>query len=142
MMLAGLEISTDKARLDMGLIVNYLQNSYWAANIPETIVRTSIENSIAFGAYLPGQQIGFARVVTDCATFAYLADVFVLPEFSGQGVAQAMLNAVFTDARLQGLRRFVLATRDAHSLYEKFGFERLSEAENQNVMQIRPVVGY
>jgi N-acetylglutamate synthase-like GNAT family acetyltransferase len=141
-MIDNLEISSDKSKLDLDLIINYLRESYWAKNISDSLVRLSIENSTCFGVYLAGQQIGFARLVTDCATFAYLCDVFVLSEYNGQGVAKQLLNTILEDSRFTGVRRLMLATRDAQSLYEKFGFELLSEADQQKIMQIRPITRY
>jgi len=121
-----LTISDDRARLDVSMIENFLRASYWAPNIPREIVERSIENSLCFGAYLGAQQIGFARVITDYATFGYLADVFVLPEHQGRGIAKRLVAAIIDDPRLQHLRRLLLATRDAHGLYARFGFEPLA----------------
>jgi GNAT superfamily N-acetyltransferase len=115
-------VSTDPARLDRALIHRFLAASYWAEGIPAAVVDRSIEGSIPFGLYLGDNQIGFARVVTDRATFAYLADVFVLPDHRGAGLGRWLLECVLAHPDLQGLRRFLLATRDAHGLYERFGF--------------------
>ena len=120
------EVSTDKARLDIDLIHKFLsEDSYWAKNIPRNVFERSIENSICFGAYDGDEQAGFARVVTDCAVFAYIGDVFVLPEHRGRGVSKLIMQAIRSDARLQGLRRWHLLTRDAHNLYRQFGFRDL-----------------
>jgi GNAT superfamily N-acetyltransferase len=116
-------ISDDKRDLDVALIHRFLSSdAYWSAGVPLEVVRRAIEHSLCFGAFVGGAQIGFARVVTDRATFAYLADVFVLPEHRARGVAKTLMKAVLAHPELQGLRRFTLATRDAHSLYAQFGF--------------------
>ena len=118
-----LRISTDKSELDVALIHGFLSNeAYWSQGVPLDVVRRAIDHSLCFGAFVGDEQVGFARVVTDCATFAYLADVFVLPAHRARGVGKAMLQAVLAHPQLQGLRRFLLATRDAHSLYAEFGF--------------------
>ena len=122
-----LEISDERARLDLDVIHGYLARSYWAPGIPRELVARSLEHSLAFGAYVGGRQIGFARVVTDRATFAWLADVFVLEEHRGQGVSKRLMECVLAHPELQGLRRFLLATRDAHGLYESYGFRPLAE---------------
>ena len=124
-----LEISTDPARLDLDVIHGYLARSYWAAGIPRETVARSIAGSLCFGAFEDGRQIGFARVVPDRATFAYLADVVVLEEFRGRGVARRLMEAIVGHSDLQGLRRWLLVTRDAQALYEKFGFRPLAHPE-------------
>jgi GNAT superfamily N-acetyltransferase len=118
-------ISTDKRLLDLSVIHGFLTKSYWAAGIPLEVVGRSIEHSLAFGLYNGARQIGFARVITDYATFAYLADVFVLEEFRGRGLGEWLIEAVMSHTQLQGLRRWMLVTRDAHGLYRKSGFEDL-----------------
>ena len=121
-----IEISTDKARLDIEMIHRFLvQESYWAQTRTMEQTRTAIENSLCFGVYLEARQIGFARVVSDFATFAYLGDVFVLDEFRGQGVSKRLMKEIIAHPQLQGLRRWLLATRDAHGLYEQFEFSSL-----------------
>jgi GNAT superfamily N-acetyltransferase len=125
-----IEISTDKSRLDIGLIHQVLAGSYWAKNIPLTIVKRSIQNSFCFGMYSPSGQIGFARVMTDFATFAYLADVFILPEFQGKGLGKRLVKTILDHPDLQGLRRWLLATQDAQELYARFGFSKISSPEN------------
>ena len=124
---AGCAISTDKRRLDVDVIHGYLVRSYWAEGIPRSVVETSIENSLCFGLYdavnaAREKQIGFARLVTDGATFAYLADVFVLEEFRGRGLSKWLMQTIVALPELAGLRRWNLATRDAHGLYRQFGF--------------------
>jgi GNAT superfamily N-acetyltransferase len=122
------EISTERARLDYDVLYDFLsRESYWARGRTREVIRRSIEHSLPFGLYKDGQQIGFARVVTDYATFAWLADVFVLAQFRGQGLAQWLLQVIMTHEELQGLRRWVLATRDAHELYRRFGFTELAQ---------------
>jgi GNAT superfamily N-acetyltransferase len=120
------EISTDPARLDLGAIHAFLARTYWSPGIPLATVGRAIENSVCVGAYIDGQQIGFARMVTDKATFAYLADVYVLDEHRGHGVSKRMVESLLNLPELQGLRRMMLATRDAHALYAKFGFTPLA----------------
>ncbi|WMW80230.1 GNAT family N-acetyltransferase [Undibacterium cyanobacteriorum] len=125
-----MEISNDKGRLDLPLIHRFLsEESTWAKQIPFATVQTSIEHSLCFGGYENGQQIAFARVVSDYATFAYLMDVFVLPEYRGRGLSRQLLMAIQAHPRLQGLRRFLLASSDARGLYQKFGFHALGKPE-------------
>ena len=123
------EISTDRSRLDIALIHDFLRSSYWAEGIPRAIVERSIERSLCFGAFLDGRQVGFARVISDFATFAYAADVFVVSEHRGRGVAKLLMSAIVEHSDLQGLRRILLATRDAHGLYAQFGFQPLTHPE-------------
>ena len=123
-------ISTDPARLNIAMIHEYLStSSYWAAGRPLEVVRRGIENSLPFGVFKGIEQVGFARVVTDYATFAWLADVFVLPAFQGQGLGKWLIGVIVAHPRLQGLRRWVLATKDAHGLYAQFGFTELHAPE-------------
>ena len=120
---ARVEISTDLARLDVGMIYRFLsEESTWAIGIGRDVVERAIDNSLCFGAYLDGRQVAFARVISDYATFANLVDVFVLPEYRGRGYSKQMIQAVMEHPSLQGLRRFTLATFDAHGLYRQFGF--------------------
>lgn len=119
-------ISTDAARLDIPMIHGYLSGSaYWAMGRPLEMVRRSIENSLSFGVYRDCRQMGFARVVTDYATFAWLADVFIQPEFRGQGIGKWLIGVIVEHPRLPGLRRWILATKDAHGLYAQYGFTPL-----------------
>jgi len=125
-----LEISTDKKRLNVRLVHQFLcEQSYWAKGIPFAIVQRSIQSSLCFGAYLNGAQVGFARVISDFATFANLVDVFILPEYRGKGYAKALVQTIMIHPDLQGLRRFTLATSDAHGLYRQFGFSNLIKPE-------------
>lgn len=123
------EISTDPARIDLSAVHGFLTNSYWARGIPLETVRRSLQHSICFGVYKGKQQAGFARVITDRATFGYLADVFVLDEFRGNGLSRWLMQCIVEHPELQGLRRWCLVTRDAHGLYEKFGFKALPAPE-------------
>lgn len=116
------EISTDPARIDVNVVHEFLTDCYWAKGIPADTVRRSIENSICFGIYHGKQQVGFARIISDCATFAYLADVFVLPRYRGRGLSRWLMECIVGHPDLQGLRRWMLGTQDAHGLYAKFGF--------------------
>ena len=122
----GYLISTDASMLDLEVVHGYLSRSYWAAGVPEDVVKRSIENSLCFGVYRGEEQAGFARVVTDRATFAYLADVFVLEEHRGQGIGKWLVEVILSHPDLQGLRRWMLATRDAHDLYRRYTFTELA----------------
>ncbi|HAY34417.1 MAG TPA: GNAT family N-acetyltransferase [Ignavibacteria bacterium] len=122
-------ISADNSLLDIKVIHGYLSRSYWAKNRPLRTTKKAIQNSVCFGLYLNKTQIGFARVVTDKATFAYLADVFVLEEFRGMGLSKWLMKVILGYDELKNLRRWFLATKDAHGLYEKFGFHSLKEPE-------------
>ena len=120
-------ISTDPARIDLALVHDFLRQSYWAKDIPLAIVERSIRHSLSFGIYRGGAQVGFARVISDRATFAYLADVFVLETFRGQGLSKWLMETILAHPELQDLRRWLLVTADAHGLYQQFGFEELAE---------------
>lgn len=133
-------IYTDPAKANAEAIHKYLsEDSYWAENVAFETVKRSLEHSLCFSLYESGKQIGLARVITDRATFAYLCDVYVLPEFRGQGLSKWLMNCVQSHPDLQNLRRFMLATKDAHKLYAQFGFkpvaapERLMEIVNREV---------
>ncbi len=116
-------ISTDKTKLDLDTIHAYLFDCYWAKGIPKETVVRSIENSLCFGVYRDDEQVGFCRVITDYATFMYLADVFILEAHRGQKLGVALIDAVVNHPDLQGIRTWTLLTRDAHGLYQKFAFE-------------------
>jgi GNAT superfamily N-acetyltransferase len=119
-------VSTDRGRLDIPLIQKFLaEESYWAPAIPLPVVRKSIEGSLCFGIYRGREQVGFARVVTDYATFGWVADVFVVKAHRGRGLGKLVVQCVTAHPKLQGFRRWMLGTEDAHGLYEKFGFRRL-----------------
>jgi len=122
-------ISTDPGRLDLDVVHRYLQQSYWAGGIPREVVARSFPHSLCFGLYEWERQVGFARVISDRATYAYLADVFVLEGHRGRGLAKWLLQAILEHPELHGLRRFALATKDAHGLYAQFGFTPLAAPE-------------
>jgi GNAT superfamily N-acetyltransferase len=124
------EITTDKQRLDIGHIHDFLANrSYWARNIPHEVVKRSIEHSLCFGLFYSGRQVGFARAVTDFATFAYLADVFIDEGYRGAGLGKWLVGTILDHPGLAGLRMIALGTRDAHGLYERFGFINVGDTE-------------
>jgi GNAT superfamily N-acetyltransferase len=123
------EISTDKSRLDLSKITAWLAHSYWAKNIPQAVVEKSIRHSFCFGAYSQNVQVGFARVITDYATYAYVADVMVDEAYRGTGISKQLMAAIMRHPELQGLRRWSLVTLDAHSLYEQFEFQPLPHPE-------------
>jgi GNAT superfamily N-acetyltransferase len=126
----GFSISTDKNKLDVSLIHDYLTNdSYWAQGITIEKVTAAIEGSMTFGVYHHKNQIGFARVITDKATFAYIADVFILPEFRGKGLSKWLMQTIITHPDLQNFRRWMLATADAHGLYSQFGFTQITSPD-------------
>lgn len=122
-------ISSDKSKMDVEAIHSYLTRSYWAENIPHNIVKKAIEHSLCFGVFHNEAQVGFARLITDSATFAYLADVYILEEHRGKGLSKKLMENIIDHPLLQGLRRMVLATYDAHTLYEKFGFKPLNNPQ-------------
>lgn len=123
-------VSTDPARLDLDVIHSYLAGSYWAEGIPRELVARSIENSLCFGVFRGEDQVGFARVVSDYATFAYIGDVFILAQHRGRGLGKFLMKCVMKHPELQGLRRWSLVTRDAHGLYKQFGFTALAHPES------------
>jgi N-acetylglutamate synthase-like GNAT family acetyltransferase len=141
-------ISTDRARLDLDAIHRFLTNCYWAKGIPRDVVARSIEHSLCFGVYDGnGRQVGFARVVSDFATVAYLGDVFVLESHRGRGLSKWFMECIMQHPALQGLRRWILLTRDAHGLYAQFGFtpvkapERHMELHNPRVYEVEKLCG-
>ena len=135
----ALEISTDAARIDIDVLFAWLsRESYWAADRSREQVERSVANSLNFGAYADGRMVGFARVVTDRATFAYLCDVFVAETQRGRGVGKRLMSAIVAHPDLQGLRRFQLVTRDAHELYAQFGFTPLAQADRHMERSARP----
>jgi GNAT superfamily N-acetyltransferase len=118
-------VTCDHAKLDLAVIAGFLASSYWAKGIPIATVEKSLENSLCFAVLDGERQIGFARVITDRATIAYLGDVFILPEYRGRGLAKWLMECIVRHPDLQGLRRWMLATLDAHGLYARFGFTPL-----------------
>ena len=132
-------VTTDRARLDLDMVHEFLASSYWAAGIPHDVFLRSVEDSLCFGVFENAKQVGFARVITDYATYAYLADVFILESHRRKGLSKFLMGCIVSHPQLQGLRRWTLATRDAHSLYAKFGFtplknpDRFMELHNPDV---------
>lgn len=124
----GFTISTDPARLDLDGTYAWLSDSYWARGIPRDVFDRSVRNALCFGIYEGSRQVGFARVVTDYATVAYVGDVFVLEAWRGKGLSRWLMEVMSEHPELQGFRRWILLTRDAHGLYEKFGFTPLRDA--------------
>jgi ribosomal protein S18 acetylase RimI-like enzyme len=123
-------ISTDPTRLDVDAIHSYLVSAYWREGIPRQTLERAIANSLCFGLFQGQDQVGLARVITDSATYAYLCDVYVLEDHRGKGLGKWLVECVMAHPVLQGLRRFSLATRDAHGLYRQFGFRELSQPES------------
>jgi ribosomal protein S18 acetylase RimI-like enzyme len=119
-------VTCDRARVDLAVVRDFLSSSYWAAGVPQSTIEKSIEHSLCLTLLAAGKQIGFARVITDRATFAYLADVFVLEAHRGRGLGQWLVRCALAHPELEGLRRWMLATRDAHGLYRRFGFTPLA----------------
>ena len=135
----GYTLSTDPGELDLGLIHEYLsRESYWAPGIPRDVVERALDNSICFGVYFGGEQVAFARAVTDRATFAYLADVFVVAAHRGRGLGVWLVSCVLEHPDLQGLRQFILGTADAHELYERFGWRPLSDPQRFMTIERKP----
>lgn len=128
-MTSEFEISTDPSRIDVELVHQFLSNSYWAKGRSVEIVERSILNSLCFGVYLEDQQVAFARLITDRAVFAYLADVFVIPEYRGQGISKLLMEEILSHPDIRNLRLIRLATKDAHRLYEQYGFERMTDPD-------------
>lgn len=118
----GYSISTDQSKLEIDVIHEFLTSCYWAKNIPFDVVEKSVRNCLSYGVYKDDRMIGFARVLTDYATFAYLADVFILEEFRGRGLSKWLMECMLEHPELQKIRTWMLKTEDAHSLYEKYGF--------------------
>ena len=125
----GFAITTETSFFNVEFIHAFLSKSYWAENIPLETVQQSIDNSLCFGVFHLGRQIGFARVITDKTTFGYLADVFIDEAYRGQGLSKWLMEEIMAYPDLQGLRRMMLATRDAHGLYAKFGFTAITNPE-------------
>lgn len=122
-------LSTDQSELDLDAIHDFLRTAYWSENIPRALLAKAIQNSLCFGVYEDRRQVGFARVISDYASFAYLADVFIVEAYRGRGLAAWLVENILQHPDLQGLRRWSLATRNAHGLYAKFGFTPLKNPE-------------
>jgi len=125
----GYAVSVDPALLDLEVIHGFISQSYWAKGIPKLLIEKMIKNALCFGVYHHRAQVGFARIISDFATFAYLADVFILPEHRGKGLSKALMETIVAHPDLQGLRRWMLVTLDAHGLYEQFGFKPVEHPE-------------
>ncbi|MEX2246212.1 MAG: GNAT family N-acetyltransferase [Dehalococcoidia bacterium] len=137
----GYVVSTDRSRLDIDVVLGFLRGAYWAGeHLPREVVERAVEHSLCFGLYGEGWQVGFARAVTDYATFAYIADVFVLEEHRGRGLGVWLMECVSAHPGLQGLRRWMLGTRDAHALYEKTGFTRVKADDDRWMEKADPEV--
>ena len=132
-------ISTDKSLLQLDTIHSVLKESYWAKNIPLEILKRSIDNSLCFGVYIEKEQIGFCRVISDKATFAYLADVFITDAHKGKGYSKQLMKEVLAHQDLQGLRKFLLGTADAHGLYKQFGFKALEKPERMMEITVKGI---
>ena len=130
-------ISTDKSKLDIAMIHDFLCSSYWAENIPLVILEKAIQNSLCFGLYEDHQQVGFARVITDYATSALLKDVFILEPYRGQGLGKWFVQYILEEPELQDVQRWLLGTKDAHGLYRRYGFKNLTEPERM-MMRLHP----
>jgi len=129
-LVSGYKTSSDIIDMDLAVIHGFISNSYWAKDIPLNTMEKAIKNSLCFGVFTEsGTQVAFARMVTDSATFAYLADVFVIKEHRGKGLSKLLMEIIIAHPNLQGIRRMALATSDAHGLYEQFGFKPLSSPE-------------
>jgi len=132
----GYQISTDTQKMDIAVIHRYLsEESYWAKDIPFDIVERSVANSFCFGVFYQDKQVGLARLITDKASFAYLCDVFILPEHRGKGLSKWLLTTIQSHPELQGLRRWLLGTKDAHGLYSQFGWVPVTEELVPRFMQ-------
>lgn len=127
MMQNDFEISTERERLDLDMIHDFLANqSYWAKGIPFSVMKKAFDNSLCFGVYHRGKQVGFARVATDFTTMAYVGDVFILEPYRGRGLGKRLIETIVNHPELQGLRLWMLGTKDAHALYERYGFKRIA----------------
>ncbi|HEU0065293.1 MAG TPA: GNAT family N-acetyltransferase [Flavisolibacter sp.] len=127
-------VSTDKSKIDIEYVHNFLRTSYWAENISFDVIKRAINGSLCFSVFHLDKQVGFARVITDTATFAYLADVFIDPNYRGKGLSKLLMKTILKYPDLQRLRRFMLATKDAHGLYEQFSFKPITNPERYMVI--------
>ena len=126
----GYTVSTDRDKLDVSMVHGYLSTqAYWCLNIPFQVVKRSMENSLCFGVYHGDRQVGFARVISDYATIAYLGDVFIIPEYRGQGLSKRLMETIMAHPDLQGLRRWILLTGAAHGLYRQFGWKPVADPD-------------
>ncbi len=135
-------VSDDRDELDIEVIHAFLRDSYWARGIPRSVVEKALDNSLCFGLFHVEEQVGFARAITDRATFAYLADVFILPDYRGHGLGKWLLACILEHSDLQGLRRLLLATSSAHGLYGRYGFTALTRPSNfMEICRLNPYLG-
>jgi GNAT superfamily N-acetyltransferase len=132
------ELTTDRSKMQIEVIHNFLRKSYWASKRSEEVIRRSIDHSLPFGIFAGQRQIAFARAITDYATFAWIADVFVDDDFRGKGLGKWLIDSMLRHPELQGMRRWVLATKDAHSLYATFGFNLLNKPERWMEVDFEP----
>lgn len=130
------QCSSDKSRLDLKVIHGFIKNSYWAKDRSLKIMKQAIENSYCFGVYIENSQVGFARVITDTVTFAYIADVFILEEHRGKGLSIILMKYILKFSQFSKIKKWYLATRDAHKLYEKFGFKSLKDPKKYMEMTV------
>lgn len=130
-------VTTDKSKFNLEIIHTFLKNSYWAKDISFDIVKSSIQNSYCFGAFLNDNQIGFARVITDYNSLAYLLDVFIINEFQNKGFGRQLLDSIFNDRKLSKIKKWMLATNDAHALYKQYGFYILDNSSNKYMIRER-----
>jgi GNAT superfamily N-acetyltransferase len=136
--LGRFELTTDKNRMQLDVIYRFLQKSYWANKRTLDAIKRSIEYSLPFGIFDGDKQVGFARVITDYATFAWIADVFIDEDYRGQGLSKWLMESMLAHPELQDLRRWVLATKDAHTLYSQFGFKLLNKPERWMEIDFQP----
>ena len=132
-------ISTDKSKLQIDVIHNFLKNAYWSKNKPRDLIEKSIAGSLCYGIYHKNRQVGFGRVITDYATFGYLADIFIIEEYRGKGLSKWLMECILSNPELQSLRGWLLRTSDAHGLYEKFGFKVVAEPEKLMELRLKSV---
>ena len=125
----NISITNDPDAMDLDIIHGFLCESYWSPGISKEMVENAMRNSLPFGLYVNNEQVGYARIISDYTTFAYLADVFILPDYQGRGLGKYLLTAIHQHHNLQGLRRWLLATHDAHGLYKQFGWTGLDQPD-------------
>jgi GNAT superfamily N-acetyltransferase len=139
-MFADYKITTDKSKIQFDVVYNFLSTSYWSPNIPRELVQKAIENSVCFVVLHKDEQIGFARVITDKATFGWIADVFIIESHRGKGLSKWLMQTILENEALQGFRAWMLGTKDAHGLYEQFGFKLTNDTTR--IMRKQGIDGY